>query len=49
MNKNLLLLKVLLEPQRRKVKYTTAISENVFIAKLDDIDNKQNNTLSQNN
>ena len=33
MNKNLLLLKDLLEPWRTKVKYMTAISENAFIAK----------------
>ena len=45
MKKNLLLLKDLLEPLKKKIyKYMTSISKNVYIEKLDDIVNKYNNT-----
>ena len=44
MKENLLLLKALLESEKRNYKYITSISRNAYIDKLDDIVNKHKNT-----
>ena len=47
MNRNLFLLKDVLEPFKNKIyKYMTSISKNVYIDKLDDVVGKYNNTYS---
>ena len=47
MKENLLLLNNLSEPRRIKsTKYMTSISKHVYIDKLDDVINKQNNTYN---
>ena len=44
MNKNLLLLKDLVEPERFGIKFMTLIPKEAYIDKLDDIVNKYDNT-----